>query len=387
MASVKKIAILGATGSIGRNCLHVAGKLSGEFRVTALTTNKNIALLIEQSKTFRPEMAAVTGAVPTKEQEHIFKELGVKLFSGKESLTDIVREADYDQLINSVVGAAGFVPTLRALEAGKNIALANKETLVVGGELVMRAARKHGCSILPIDSEHSAIFQCLMGESHQAIEEIILTASGGPFRTWPAEKLATVTVEQALNHPNWSMGNKITIDSATMMNKGLEVIEAKWLFDVPVNRIRVVIHPQSIIHSMVAFCDGSVKAQLGEPDMRVPIQLAMTYPHRKPSEFPRIDFNSLKNLTFEEPDPQKFRALTLAYQAAETGGTAPAIMNAANETAVSLFLEEKIGFTRIAETIEETLNTLNIISRPELEDLLNADQQARLQVLKMTGQQ
>ncbi len=381
----KKIAVLGATGSIGQNCLHVAEKLSGEFNVTALTTNKNISLLIEQVKRFRPSIAAVTGVIPTEQQRQIFKQLGTRLFSGQDSLVEIVREADYELLINSVVGAAGFVPTLTALESGKNIALANKETLVVGGELVMQAAQKNGCAILPIDSEHSAIFQCLIGEEHNTIEEILLTASGGPFRTWSKERLSSVTVEQALNHPNWSMGNKITIDSATMMNKGLEVIEAKWLFHVPVNKIRVVIHPQSIIHSMVAFFDGSVKAQMGEPDMRVPIQLAMTYPQRKPSEFPRIDFGILKSLTFEEPDPGKFRALSLAYQAAETGGTAPAVMNAANETAVRLFLEEKIRFVRIAECIEETLDKITIVSHPGLEDLLEADRQARAHVIRITG--
>ncbi|MBN2413766.1 1-deoxy-D-xylulose-5-phosphate reductoisomerase [candidate division KSB1 bacterium] len=385
MRSGKKIAILGATGSIGQNCLHVAEKLSGEFNVTALTTNKNISLLIDQVKRFRPHMAAVTGVIPTEQQQQSFKQLGTRLFFGQDSLVEIVREADYELLINSVVGAAGFVPTLTALEAGKNIALANKETLVVGGELIIQAARKHGRTILPIDSEHSAIFQCLIGEDHNTIEEIILTASGGPFRTWSKEQLFSVTVEQALNHPNWSMGNKITIDSATMMNKGLEVIEAKWLFHVPVNKIRVVIHPQSIIHSMVAFYDGSVKAQLGEPDMRVPIQLAMTYPQRKPSEFPRIDFGTLKSLTFEEPDPNKFRALALAYQAAETGGTAPAVMNAANETAVRLFLEEKISFIRIAECIEETLDKIKIVSHPGLEDLLQADKQARAHVMQFIG--
>jgi len=383
--SGKKILILGATGSIGQNCLHVAEKLAGEFKVTALTTHTNISLLIEQVKRFRPQMAAVTGLIPTEEQKRTFKELGIILFFGNDCLVDIVKEADYDLLINSVVGAAGFVPTLVALESGKNIALANKETLVVGGELVIQTAQKHQCSIIPIDSEHSAIFQCLMGEKPDTIEEIILTASGGPFRTWTNEQLTNVTVGQALKHPNWSMGNKITIDSATMMNKGLEVIEAKWLFNIPVDKIRVVIHPQSIIHSMVAFCDGSVKAQLGQPDMRVPIQLAMTYPKRMTSDFPRIDFCALKNLTFDTPDLDKFKALRLAYQAAETGGTAPAIMNAANETAVRLFLEEKINYIRIAESIEETLNTLNIISHPALEDLLEADKQARSLVLQITG--
>ncbi len=378
----KKIAILGATGSIGVNSLHVAEKLADQFQVAALSTHTNIDLLLEQASKFHPQLAAVAGIEPNSEQRQLFERLGVTLMTGADSPARLAAAADYDLLVNAIVGSAGFLPTMAALQRSKNIALANKETLVMGGELVMRAARDNGCSIIPIDSEHSAIFQCLTGENTRAIEEIILTASGGPFRTWTLDQLCNATVEQALKHPNWSMGSKITIDSATMMNKGLEVIEAKWLFNVPVEKIRVVIHPQSIIHSMVAFHDGSVKAQLGQPDMRVPIQLAMTWPERLGSDFPRLDFCSLQSLTFAEPDPARFRALAIAGAAAKTGGAAPAIMNAANEAAVGLFLEKKIKFLQIAELVDAALQAIPVIIHPSQDELLLADCQARAFVLQ-----
>lgn len=374
---MKQIAILGATGSIGVNCLRVIDQFPEDFTVTALSTHGNVPLLLQQAEKYRPQIVAVSGTVIGHAEMERCRALGIRVLSGSDALASLTAEAEYDLLVNAVVGAAGFVPTLKAIARGKNIALANKETLVVGGELVMEAARRHNVAILPIDSEHSAIFQCLMGEDSRTIEQIILTASGGPFRNLPKEQLVKVTVEQALRHPNWNMGKKITIDSATMMNKGLEVIEAHWLFGVPPDKVRVVIHPQSVIHSMVTFCDGSTKAQMGVPDMRVPIQLALTFPERKISGFSRIDFSVAKDLTFEEPDLDKFAALALAYQAIGTGGTAPAVMNAANEEAVGLFLDRRIGFTRIAQLIQEALERHTPVFQPGVDDLLAVDRWAR----------
>ncbi len=368
----KRIIILGSTGSIGTNCLDIVKRLPEKFEVVALTTNSRVDLLKNQVKEFKPAMAAITG---------VDSDPGIssdtRYFYGKDALVQILEENDYDLLINAVVGAAGFLPTLKALEQGKNVALANKETLVVGGEIITRIAKENNCSIWPIDSEHSAIFQCLMGEEYSNIDKIILTASGGPFRASTMEELEKVTVEQALKHPNWNMGHKITIDSATMMNKGLEVIEARWLFDVTASQIEVVIHPQSIIHSMVEFCDGSIKAQLGVPDMRIPIQLAMTFPDRFPSDLPRLDFKTLKNLTFEQPDLKKFKALKLAFESLETQGTAPAVLNASNEIAVALFLHKKIKFLDIANIVENVLNDHQVVKNPQVKDLLYADEWAR----------
>ena len=368
----KRIIILGSTGSIGTNCLDIVKRLPEKFQVVALTTNSRVDLLKNQVKEFKPAMAAITG---------VDSDPGIssdtRYFYGKDALVQILEENDYDLLINAVVGAAGFLPTLKALEQGKNVALANKETLVVGGEIITRIAKENNCSIWPIDSEHSAIFQCLMGEEYSNIDKIILTASGGPFRASTMEELEKVTVEQALKHPNWNMGHKITIDSATMMNKGLEVIEARWLFDVTASQIEVVIHPQSIIHSMVEFCDGSIKAQLGVPDMRIPIQLAMTFPDRFPSDLPRLDFKTLKNLTFEQPDLYKFKALKLAFESLETQGTAPAVLNASNEIAVALFLHKKIKFLDIANIVENVLNDHQVVKNPQVKDLLYADEWAR----------
>lgn len=374
---MKRIAILGSTGSIGVNCLKVVDQLPDQFEIAYLATNRNVELLFNQAQTYRPRAVVIASGNCDEESRNNYASIGVEVLLGAEALEEVAQTADYDLLINAVVGAAGFVPTLRAIEAGKDIALANKETLVVGGELVMAAAQSHLVSILPIDSEHSAIFQCLIGEDTTTIENIILTASGGPFRTLSKDQLCDVTVAQALKHPNWNMGKKITIDSATMMNKGLEVIEAHWLFGLPVEKVKVVIHPQSIIHSMVAFCDGSIKAQLGIPDMRMPIQFAMTYPQRLSAEFPQLDFSTVKELTFEEPDLEKFRALDLAYQAAKTGGTAPAVMNAANEVAVDLFLREIIRFDQISEIIEDALSEHIVVFGPSETDLLEGDRWAR----------
>jgi 1-deoxy-D-xylulose-5-phosphate reductoisomerase len=374
---MKKLAILGSTGSIGQNTLFVAKNHDHLFQIKALTTHKNIEKLYEQALQFKPTMIGISGAVPTEQQKSDFHALGIDVVVGDDAPGVVALEASYDMLVNSVVGAAGFLPTLRAIERGKTIALANKETLVMAGEMVMQKAKKHNTMILPIDSEHSAIFQCLMGENGTEIEKIILTASGGPFRDLPADQFRKVTVEQALNHPNWNMGKKITIDSATMMNKGLEVIEAHWLFGMDPNQIDVLIHPQSIIHSMVLFSDGSYKAQLGQPDMRVPIQLALTFPERLKGPYPRLDFDVQNKLTFEKPDLKKFRCLALAFQSCKTGGIAPAVMNAANETAVSHFLNRTIRFDQIAGLIENALNDCRMKSNPDIEQLIDADHWAR----------
>lgn len=373
----KKIILLGSTGSIGVNALHCVQNSPDDFEIIGLSTNVNVSLLFEQVQKFRPKAVAVTGRFLTDSEKSALADLHVLFFEGESALLDIQRVVEFDMLVNALVGAAGFLPTLTAIDLGVDIALANKETLVIGGEIVMARIKEKGKQLLPIDSEHSAIFQSLMGESYDDIEEILLTASGGPFRTLSIDEFRNVTVEQALNHPNWSMGKKITVDSATMMNKGLEVIEARWLFDMPVSKIRVVIHPQSIIHSMVAFHDGSIKAQLGVPDMKVPIQLAMTYPRRTASDFPRIDWSTLKQLTFDEPDLDKFQCLSLAFAAIQQGGTAPAVLNAANEIAVARFLDRHISFDAIPDLIRKAVEHHNFIQSPSVDELLSVDAWAR----------
>ena len=377
MSPTKKIVLLGATGSIGVNALNCVDNAPNEYDVVALSTHNNIDLLLQQAGRYHPRFVASTGRAIPNDMRLEFENLGAKIIDGKNALVDLAKKADYDMLVNALVGAAGFLPTLTAIDRGADIALANKETLVIGGQIVMQKARDAGVKILPIDSEHSAIFQSLMGESYDDIEEILLTASGGPFRNTSFGAFENITVEQALNHPNWDMGKKITIDSATMMNKGLEVIEAHWLFGIAVDKIKVIIHPQSIIHSMVAFHDGSIKAQLGMPDMRVPIQLAMTYPRRVAADFPRIDWTQLKELTFDAPDMQKFRCLGLAFDAIQAGGTAPAVLNAANEIAVAKFLNREISFVQIPHLIEKTVEAHEFIAKPGVEALLAADQWAR----------
>jgi 1-deoxy-D-xylulose-5-phosphate reductoisomerase len=372
----QNIAVLGSTGSIGTSSLDVIAHFPDDFRVTYLTVNTNIDELLAQVRRFHPR-----GVVVLEKEAAAACKLAlngtVEVLCGEEGLNEIVQRDDVDTVISALVGFAGLRPTVTAITAGKKIALANKETLVVAGEIVMDLARKHGVELLPVDSEHSAIFQCLVGESPDDIHKIILTASGGPFRTKTSEELRHVLVEHALNHPNWKMGSKITIDSASMMNKGLEVIEARWLFGVPASRIEVVVHPQSIIHSMVEFIDGSVKAQLGIPDMKIPIQYALTYPKRSPSDVGRVQFPSLQSMTFFEPDSEKFPALALAYAALDAAGTMPAAMNAANEIAVSSFLQKRIQFLRIPEVIAETMAHHTNTLHPLLDDIRDTDAWAR----------
>ena len=372
----KHIAILGSTGSIGRNCLSVIHNLSDRFSITYLTTNTNIELLQNQIAHFHPRGVVVLDETKAAALQSIVGN-SVEVLTGREGLLEIVRRDDVDLVINSIVGFAGLKPTVEAIKHRKHIALANKETLVVAGELITSLVKEYGVNLVPIDSEHSAILQCLVGEDRNSASRIILTASGGPLLNTPKDAFASITVEQALNHPNWKMGNKITIDSATLMNKGLEVIEAHWLFGIPAERIDVVIHPQSIIHSMVEFVDGSIKAQLGVPDMKLPIQYALTYPERCPMRESRVDFPKLQSMTFFAPDLNKFHCLQLAYDAMASGGTAPAILNAANEIAVQAFLEKKISFDRIPELIEQALSKQTNHVSPDLEHTFQSDHNTR----------
>ena len=374
--SVRNIALLGATGSIGQNSLEVLKNFPERFRVTYLTANKNIDLLRKQVTEFQPRGVVVLD----EENASAMKKLvdgSVEVLSGEAGLQEVVSRDDVDIVISSLVGFAGLKPTIAAIKQRKTIALANKETLVVAGELIIALVREYGVELIPIDSEHSAILQCLAGEDRSDIARLILTASGGPFLSTPREEFGSITVEHALSHPNWKMGNKITIDSATLMNKGLEVIEAHWLFGLPPQRIEVVIHPQSIIHSMVEFVDGSIKAQLGLPDMKIPIQYALTYPDRLPMNSTRLDFPTLQSMTFFKPDKEKFRSLQLAYDALSLGGTTPAVLNAANEIAVHAFLQRKISFDRIPDIIERSLGNHRLKASPELEEIIETDRQTR----------
>ena len=368
---------MGSTGSIGQNALQVIRDHPGEFDVTCLTARENVTILLEQARIFRPARVVISEEKAASAAISSFEELGVEVLTGAEALTACLEDDPSELVVNALVGAVGLLPTLTAIRAGKQIALANKETLVMAGELVNREAQEHGVKLLPVDSEHSAVFQCLVGESAESVEKIILTGSGGPFLHRDKQSLSDVTVQEALAHPNWRMGRKITIDSATLMNKGLEVIEAFHLFGVPLEKIQVVIHPESIIHSMVVFVDGSVKAQLGVPDMRLPIQYALFYPERKASNYERLDFARLQSLTFFEPDLEKFPCLGLALRALKQGGTAPAVLNGANEMAVRYFLEEKIAFTQIPELIEAALETQSWKANPDVEDILAADKWSR----------
>jgi 1-deoxy-D-xylulose-5-phosphate reductoisomerase len=372
----KHIALLGSTGSIGQSSLEVIRNLSDRFSVTYLTANKNVELLMKQVAEFKPRGVVV---LDERNAPSLRSALNgsVEILAGEQGLQEIVRRDDVDIVISSLVGFAGLRPTIEAIKHRKSVALANKETLVVAGVLINALVKEYGVQLVPIDSEHSAILQCLVGEERTQMHKLILTASGGPFLNTPAETLKNVTVEQALNHPNWKMGKKITIDSATIMNKGLEVIEAHWLFGLPPERIEVVIHPQSIIHSMVEFVDGSIKAQLGLPDMKLPIQYALTYPERLQMNGGRVDFPKLQSMTFFKPDKSKFRCLELAYNALETGGTAPAVLNAANEVAVDAFLDKRITFTQIPEMIDRALGSHHSTDKPDLQDILEADKQTR----------
>ena len=381
----KNIAILGSTGSIGTQALEVVRANPDRFEVYALTANNNLDVLIQQAIEFQPEVVAIANESYYLQLKQALTNFPVKVFAGKEAIAQLVEMEPIDMVLTAMVGYAGLLPTINAIKAGKAIALANKETLVVAGEIINALALKHHTPILPVDSEHSAIFQCLAGEGDNPIEKIILTASGGPFRTKTREQLQHVTSAQALKHPNWDMGAKITIDSASMMNKGFEVIEAKWLFGLTSDQIDVVVHPQSIIHSMVQFADSSIKAQLGMPDMKLPIQYAFTYPDRLRTNFPRVDFTQYSQLTFEKPDTARFRNLALAFQAMETGGNMPCILNAANEVVVAAFLRDKIGFLEMSDVIENVMLKMTYIRKPGYEDYVMTDQQSREITLDLIG--
>ena len=373
---MRKISILGSTGSIGTQTLEVVEILEN-IKVMAITGNSNVKLLEEQARKFQPELIAVMDEKNAEILKEKLSDLNIRVVSGMNGLVEAATYEGVDTVVTSVVGNVGLKPTFEAIRAGKNFALANKETLVSAGQLVMDLAKKHNINIYPVDSEHSAIFQSLQGNEGNKIERILLTASGGPFRGKNREELLHVTAADALKHPNWSMGNKITIDSATLMNKGLEVMEAKWLFGVDVDQIEVLVHPQSIVHSAVEYEDGAIVAQLGEPDMRVPIQYALTYPKRIKNPFPRVDFTQRNNLTFDKPDMETFKCLSLAYRALKTGGTLPAVLNGANEVAVARFLKGEIGFLDIPELIEQTMDAYTVKYEYTLEDLLEADAWAK----------
>ena len=377
MTKKKGIAILGSTGSIGTQALEVIEAYPDYFSLEVITAGKNADLLIEQAKKYQPNTVVITEDSLYQQVKDALWQEDIHVYSGSESLCQVVESSEVDTVLTALVGYAGLKPTLRAIEAGKTIALANKETLVVAGELVTKLALEKGVNIYPVDSEHSAIFQCLVGEFHNPIEKIYLTASGGPFRGWSLEQLQAVKREQALKHPNWSMGAKITIDSASLMNKGLEVIEAKWLFNLTPDQIDVIVHPQSIVHSIVQFEDGSMKAQMGLPDMKLPIQFALTYPDRFTTSFPRFDFLNYPSLTFEQPDREVFKNLNLAYEAMHLAGTAACALNAANEIAVEAFLNEHIPFLAIAEINEETMRMTPSKQVPVYEDFVETDRVAR----------
>lgn len=375
---MKRIAILGSTGSIGTQALEVIAAHPDQFSVEVLTANGNVDLLIEQAKKFKPNAVVICDTTKLATLKSALESDDIKVFGGTASISQLMSMDTIDLVLTAMVGFAGLEPTLAAIENKKNIALANKETLVVAGDIVTKLALENKVSIYPVDSEHSAIFQCLAGEMHNPIEKIILTASGGPFRGKKKSELASITKAQALKHPNWTMGAKITIDSATLMNKGLEMIEAKWLFDLQPSEIEVIVHPQSIIHSIVQFQDGSMKAQMGLPDMKLPIQYAMGYPNRLVSDFPRFDFTKFPQLTFESADEETFRCLGLARWAMEKGGNLPCIMNAANEIAVAAFLRDELGFLQIAEVIEATMNQVSFESQPDIKAYQESDEAARL---------
>ena len=377
MSHKQTVAILGSTGSIGTQTLDVIDRHSELFEVYALTAHSNIDLLVEQARIYRPEVVAIADERHYKTLREALDGLPIKVFAGADSICQIAAMSPIDTVVTAMVGYSGLLPTVKAIEAGKKIALANKETLVVAGELVTDLALRNRVDIIPIDSEHSAIFQCLVGENENSVEKLILTASGGAFRDTPKDDLRLATAADALRHPTWKMGAKITIDSATMMNKGFEVIEARWLFDIPTDKIEVIIHPQSIVHSMVQFCDGSIKAQLGQPDMRHPIQYALTFPDRLNAQVERANLADIHQLTFEKPDYEKFRNLRLAYDALRRGGNIPCILNAANEVAVDAFLKGKIGFFAMSDIIEQTISETAFISSPTLDDYIATDREAR----------
>ena len=377
MEQQKRLAILGSTGSIGRQTLETVDSYPELFEVYMITANSQVDLLIEQARKYQPEVVIIANENYYTQLRDALADLPIKVYAGADAIADAVTLPDIDVVVTAMVGYAGLLPTIRAIEAKKTIALANKETLVVAGDLITRLAVEHRVPIIPVDSEHSAIFQCLVGEGDNPIEKIILTASGGPFRCHTQEQLLKVTRADALRHPNWNMGNKITIDSATLMNKGFEMIEAKWLFGVAPSQIEVVVHPQSIVHSMVEFADGAVKAQLGTPDMKLPIRYALSYPNRLVSTDRKLSLADYATLTFERPDMVRFPLLQYAFDAVEKGGNMPCIMNAANEIAVAAFLADRIGFCQIAETVAHAMQTVDFVASPLLDDYIATNTEAR----------
>jgi len=375
---VKNLCILGSTGSIGTQTLDVVRAYPDRYSVYAICANRSVDKLVEQAREFHPEVVCIADESAYEPLREALADLPVKVWAGTDAIAEVVTMPSIDIVVASMVGYAGLRPTIEAIKAGKTIALANKETLVVAGEIICELAAKHHTPILPVDSEHSAIFQSLVGEERSEIEKILLTASGGPFRTFSLEQMKTVIAADALKHPNWEMGAKITIDSASMMNKGFEVIEAKWLFGVPVEKVQVLVHPQSIVHSAVQFTDGAIKAQLGAPDMRLPIQYALSFPERLASDFPRADLFSLGSLTFEEPDLNRFPNLALAYEAMRRGGNMPCVLNAANEVVNLAFREGRCGFLQMSDIIAETMNKAAFIQKPSYEDYVATDKEARI---------
>ncbi|MDL2299476.1 1-deoxy-D-xylulose-5-phosphate reductoisomerase [Bacteroides sp. OttesenSCG-928-E20] len=377
MIKKKQIAILGSTGSIGTQALQVIAEHPDLYEVYALTANNRVDELINQARIFQPEVVVIANHNKYTQLKEALNDLPIKVYAGMEAICQVVEAQPIDIVLTAMVGYSGLKPTIHAIRARKKIALANKETLVVAGELITDMIQQYQSAVIPVDSEHSAVFQCLTGEMGNEIEKIILTASGGPFRTCTLEQLQTVTKAQALKHPNWNMGAKITIDSATMMNKGFEVIEAKWLFGVKPQQIDVVVHPQSIIHSMVQFADSSIKAQLGLPDMRLPIQYAFSYPDRVETSFERLDFTKFANLTFEQPDTSRFRNLALAYEAMHQAGNMPCILNAANEVVVDAFLHDRVSFLGMSKAIEQTMQKVSFVKSPTYDDYVQTDKEAR----------
>nr|WP_268122567.1 1-deoxy-D-xylulose-5-phosphate reductoisomerase [Roseivirga pacifica] len=378
LSTSKNIAILGSTGSIGTQALEVIAANPEHFTAEVLTAQNSATLLIEQARKFKPNVVVIGNEAKYQEVFDALDPLDIKVYAGANALCSVVQMDSVDLVLTALVGYAGLKPTIAAIESGKNIALANKETLVVAGELITKLAAEKGINIYPVDSEHSAIFQCLVGEFHNPIEKIVLTASGGPFRGMKRDQLLQVKKEQALKHPNWEMGAKITIDSASMMNKGLEVIEAKWLFGLKKSQIEVIVHPQSIIHSLVQFEDGSMKAQMGLPDMKLPIQFAMTYPARLKTDFPRFNFMNYPELTFEAPDLETFRNLALSFEAMDKGGNMPCVLNAANEVAVARFLKDEIGFLEMSDLVAHCMQKISFLQQPTYEDYVQTDEETRI---------
>lgn len=384
-SNIRKLAILGSTGSIGTQALEVIASHPENFCVEVLAAGNNADLLIRQALQFKPNVVVINDNSQLAKVKNALLDEGIKVYSGEEALADVVQMDSIDMVLAAIVGYAGLRSTLAAVKAGKQIALANKETLVVAGDIITVEAKKNGVNLYPVDSEHSAIFQCMAGEFQNPIEKIYLTASGGPFRGKKRDELLLVTKKEALKHPNWDMGAKVTIDSATLMNKGCEVIEAKWLFHLKPEQIEVIVHPQSIVHSLVQFRDGSMKAQMGLPDMKLPIQYAFSYPNRLKSDFPRFDFTKYPALNFEKPDVETFSCLGIAYDALREGGNRACVMNAANEIAVKAFLEDKIGFLQIAEIIEKTISKSSFIAKPTIDDYVKSDEEGRRIAGEMIG--